>query len=65
MSNSIPSISILKFDNEETFQDDIKNYLNSSDFGKKCDYSRKSFIRGEINPKITLRTVSGTAKLVR
>jgi hypothetical protein len=38
-------ISPFRFDSEETFRDDIKNYRDSSDFGKKSDYNRKSFIR--------------------
>jgi hypothetical protein len=54
-----------KFDKEETFLDDIKNYNTSSDFGKKDDYYRKSFIRGDSIPKITLKTVTGTAKLTK
>ena len=58
-------ISPFKFDIEETFLDDIKNYNTSSDFGKKDDYFRKSFIRGDSNPKITLKTVTGTAKLTK
>jgi hypothetical protein len=58
-------ISPFKFDNEETFLDDIKNYNTSSDFGKKDDYYRKSFIRGDSNPKITLKTITGTAKLIK
>jgi len=55
--------SPFKFDNEETFLDDIKNYKTSSDFGKKDKYNRKSFIRGDSNPKITLKTVTGIAKI--
>jgi hypothetical protein len=58
-------ISPFKFDKEETFLDDIKNYNTSSDFGKKDDYNRKSFIRGDNKPKITLKTVTGTAQLTR
>jgi len=58
-------ISPFKFDNEETFLDDIKNYRNSSDFGKKDDYNRKSFIRGDSSPRITLKTVTGIAQLIR
>ncbi len=58
-------ISPFKFDIEETFLDDIKNYNSSSDFGKKDDYYSKSFIRGDSIPKITLKTVTGTAKLTR
>jgi len=58
-------ISPFKFDKEETFLDDIKNYNTSSDFGKKDEYNRKSFIRGDSNPKITLKTVTGTARLTR
>jgi len=54
-----------KFDDEDTFLDDLKTYRNSSDFGKKSEYNRKSFIRGYSKPKITIRTVSGTAKLSR
>ena len=58
-------ISPFKFDIAETFLDDIKNYNTSSDFGKKDDYFRKSFIRGDSNPKITLKTVSGIAQLIK
>jgi len=58
-------ISPFKFDKEETFQDDIKSYKDSSDFGKKSEYLRKSFIRGDNKPKITLKTVSGTAQLIK
>jgi len=58
-------ISPFKFDKEETFLDDIKNYNTSSDFGKKADYSRKSFVMGESEPKITLKTLTGIAKLSR
>ena len=58
-------ISPFKFDREETFRDDIKSYRDSSDFGKKSDYSRKSFIRGNGQPKITLKTITGTAKLIK
>jgi hypothetical protein len=58
-------ISPFKFDKEETFQDDIKNYRDSSDFGKKSDYNRKSFIRGDNKPKITLKTVTGRAQLIK
>jgi hypothetical protein len=56
-------ISPFKFDKEETFLDDIKNYNTSSDFGKKAEYYRKSFIMGDSKPKVTLKTVTGTAKL--
>ena len=58
-------ISPFKFDNEETFQDDIKSYRDSSDFGKKSEYMRKSFIRGNSNPKITLKTGTVIAKLIK
>jgi len=58
-------ISPFKFDVEETFLDDIKSYRNSSDFGKKSDYSRKSFIRGDSKPKIILKTITGTAQLIK
>ena len=58
-------ISPFKFDKEETFLDDIKNYRDSSDFGKKSEYRRKSFIRGDSKPKITLKTVTGTAQLIK
>ncbi len=58
-------ISPFKFDREETFLDDIKSYRNSSDFGKKSDYSRKSFIRGDSKPKIILKTITGTAQLIK
>jgi DUF4097 and DUF4098 domain-containing protein YvlB len=54
-----------KFDNEETFSDDIERYGAASDFGKKGDYYRKSFIRGDSKPKITIKTVTGTAQLIR
>jgi len=57
--------SPFKFDKEETFLDDIKNYNTSSDFGKKDEYNRKSFTRGDSNPKITLRTVTGIAQLIK
>ncbi|HUX94615.1 MAG TPA: hypothetical protein VMV47_02690 [Bacteroidales bacterium] len=57
--------SPFKFDKVETFLDDIKNYNTSSDFGKKDDYYRKSFIRGDSTPKITLKTVTGIAKLTK
>jgi hypothetical protein len=58
-------ISPLKFDKEETFLDDIKSYRDSSDFGKKSEYKRKSFIRGDSNPKITLKTATGIAQLIK
>lgn len=58
-------ISPYKFDKEETFSDDIKRYRDDSDFGKKSDYYRKSFIRGDSKPKITIKTVTGTAQLTR
>ena len=58
-------ISPFKFDIEETFLDDIKNYNTSSDFGKKDEYNRKSFIRGDSKPKIIIKTVTGTAKLLK
>jgi len=58
-------ISPFKFDKEEAFLDDIKNYRDSSDFGKKSEYRRKSFIRGDSKPKITLKTVTGTAQLTK
>lgn len=58
-------ISPYKFDNEETFLDDIMNYRNSSDFGKKTYYNRKSFIKGDSNPKIVIKTVTGTAQLIK
>ncbi len=35
-------ISPFKFDHMETFLDDIKSYENSSDFGRKSEYNRKS-----------------------
>jgi len=58
-------ISPFRFDKEETFLDDIKNYRDSSDFGKKSEYLRKSFIRGDSKPKITIKTVKGTALLIK
>ena len=58
-------ISPFKFDKEEAFLDDIKNYRDSSDFGKKSEYLRKSFIRGDSKPKITIKTVKGTALLIK
>jgi hypothetical protein len=58
-------ISPFKFDKEETFTDDIKNYHDSSDFGKKSDYNRKSFIMGDSKPKITIKTITGTARLIK
>ena len=58
-------ISPFKFDKEEAFLDDIKNYRDSSDFGKKSEYRRKSFIRGDSKPKITLHTIKGIAQLIR
>lgn len=58
-------ISPIKFDKEETFMDDIKNYRDSSDFGKKDEYSRKSFLRRDSIPKITLKTVTGIAQLIK
>ena len=58
-------ISPIKFDKEETFLDDIKSYRDSSDFGKKSEYKKKSFTRGDGNPKITLKTVTGTAQLIK
>lgn len=58
-------ISPIKFDKEETFLDDIKSYRNSSDFGKKDDYYRKSFIRGDSKPMIVIKTVTGTAQLIK
>ena len=58
-------ISPFKFDKEEILMDDIKNYRNSSDFGKKSEYKRNSFIRGDSKPKITLKTVTGIAQLIK
>jgi hypothetical protein len=58
-------ISPFKFDKTETFLDDIKRYANSSDFGRKSEYYRKSFIRGDSKPKIIIKTVTGTAQLIR
>ena len=58
-------ISPFKFDKEEVFMDDIKNYRNASDFGKKSEYKRNSFIRGDSKPKITLHTIKGIAQLTR
>ena len=58
-------ISPFKFDKEEIFMDDIKNYRNASDFGKKSEYKRNSFIRGDSKPKITLKTVTGIAQLIK
>lgn len=58
-------ISPIKFDNIETFLDDIKSYQNSSDFGRKSEYNRKSFIRGDSKPKIIIKTVTGTAQLIK
>ncbi len=49
----------------ETFLDDIKSYQNSSDFGRKSEYNRNSFIRGDSKPKITIKTVTGTAQLIK
>jgi hypothetical protein len=56
-------ISPFRFDKEKIFQDDIKSYRDSSDFGKKSDYHMKSFIRGDSKPKIILKTVTGTVQL--
>ena len=58
-------ISPYRFDKEEIFMDDIKNYRNSSDFDKKSEYKRNSFTRGISKPKITLKTVTGTAQLIK
>jgi hypothetical protein len=58
-------ISPFRFDKEEIFQDDIKRYRDSSDFGKKGNYNRKSYLRGDSKPKITLKTVTGTAQLTK
>jgi len=58
-------ISPFKFDKEEIFMDDIKNYRNASDFGKKSEYKKNSFIRGDSIPKITLKTVTGIAQLIK
>jgi hypothetical protein len=58
-------ISPYRFDKEEIFMDDIKNYRNSSDFGKKSEYKRNSFTRGNSKPKITLKTVTGIAQLTK
>ena len=58
-------MSPFKIDKEEIFMDDIKNYRNSSDFGKKSEYKRSSFIRGDSIPKITLKTVTGIAQLIK
>lgn len=57
-------ISPFKFDKEEIFLDDIKNYRNFSDFGKKSEYKRGSFKRGDNQTKITIKTVTGTAQLM-
>jgi hypothetical protein len=56
-------ISPFRFEKEKIFQDDIKSYRDSSDFGKKSDYRMKSFIRGDSKPKIILKTVTGTVQL--
>jgi len=58
-------ISPYRFDKEEIFMDNIKNYRNSSDFGKKSEYKRNSFTKGNSKPKITLKTVTGTAQLIK
>jgi hypothetical protein len=58
-------ISPFKFDYMETFFDDIKSYRNSSDFGRKSEYIRKSFIRGNSKPEIKIKTVTGTAQLIK
>jgi hypothetical protein len=58
-------ISPFKFDRTDTFLDDVKSYRNSSDFGKKSEYLRKSFIRGDNIPAITLKTVSGSIHLIK
>jgi hypothetical protein len=58
-------ISPFKFDKEDTFLDDILSYRDSSDFGKKSEYKRKSFTRGDSNPKIKLKTVTGIAQLIK
>jgi hypothetical protein len=58
-------ISPFKFEKEESFLDDIKSYRNSSDFGKKSEYKRNSFTRGNSKPKITLKTVTGIAQLIK
>lgn len=58
-------ISPFKFDRTEIFLDDIKSYRDSSDFGRKSEYFRKSFTRGDNKPVITLKTVSGTAQLIK
>jgi len=58
-------ISPFKFDYTETFLDDIKSYQNSSDFGRKSEYNRKSFIRGDSKPKFVIKTVTGTAQLIK
>jgi hypothetical protein len=58
-------ISPYNFDKEETFLDDIKNYRDSSDFGRKSEYIRKSFIRGNSKPEVIIKTVTGTAQLIR
>ena len=58
-------ISPFKFDKEEILMDDIKNYRYASDFGKKSEYKKNSFIRGDSIPKITLKTVTGIAQLIK
>jgi len=58
-------ISPFKFDHMETFLDDIKSYQSSSDFGRKSEYNRKSLIRGDSKPRIVIKTVTGTAQLIK
>ena len=58
-------ISPFKFDYMETFLDDIKSYQSTSDFGRKSEYDRKSFIRGDSKPKMVIKTVTGTAQLIK
>jgi len=57
-------LSPYHFDVEEVFKSDKKQFKKESDFGEMVDYWKKSFVRGNRNPKITLKAVTGTVELL-
>jgi hypothetical protein len=53
-----------RFDVEEVFKDEKRQYKTESDFGVLVDYNRKTLVRASRDPKITLKTITGIVKLV-
>jgi hypothetical protein len=55
-----------KFDSEMCFKSKRMIYSKKEDFeNEEVDYWVKSFIRGNQQPKVTLRTTKGTIKLLK